>query len=163
MAKLKATSRFSSKGYNGPQLYGVQEVISKLESIGASSEAFAKQAMEETLLLYEKAFREWWLKNGHNRPHSGLHTLDALGSTIEVKDKRTRGEVGFFPYGPENEKGKGAFGLPALFLDIGTKTQDPTYFIFYVSRETAKKAKDLQAQLFHDFIEKCMAGKEVTS
>ena len=162
MAKLKATSRFSSKGYYGPQLYGVEEIISKLESIGASAEDFAKQAMEETLLLYENAFRDWWISNGHNRTHAGLHTLDALGSTIEVKDKKTKGEVGFFPYGPENEKSKGAFGLPALFLDIGTTTQDPTFFVFYVSRETAKKAKDLQAQLFHEFIEKHMAGKEGT-
>ena len=52
MAKLKATSRFSSKGYYGPQLYGVEEIISKLESIGASAEDFAKQTMEETLMLY---------------------------------------------------------------------------------------------------------------
>lgn len=154
MARTRGT--FSNKN-EGISLWGVDELLEKVQALGENITDVAAEAMQESADLIEADLRAFMEK--HTRPGQGPHTIDALGTVIKKHGSSVSGTTGFKM---RNVDGYGNIpvGLPALFLDIGTPHIEPTYFVYYAYKNNLPKILEVQKKVFEKHIQRAMnSGK----
>lgn len=155
MARTRGT--FSNKN-EGITLWGVDELLEKVQAIGANVTDVAAEAMKESADIIEADLRAFMKE--HTRPGRGPHTIDALSTDIKKQGTVVSGTTGFKM---RNVEGYGNIpvGLPALFLDIGTaRGETGTYFVYYAYKNNLPKVLEIQKKVFEKHIQKAMnSGK----
>lgn len=155
MARTRGT--FSNKN-EGISLWGVDELLEKVQAIGENVTDVAAEAMKESADIIEADLRAFM--KDHTRPGQGPHTIDALSTDIKKQGTMVSGTTGFKM---RNVDGYGNIpvGLPALFLDIGTaRGEKGTYFVYYAYKNNLPKVLEIQKKVFEKHIQKAMnSGK----
>lgn len=154
MARTRGT--FSNKN-EGISLWGIDELLEKVQALGENVTDVAAEAMQESADIIEADLRAFMEK--HTRPGQGPHTIDALGTVIKKHGSSVSGTTGFKM---RNVDGHGNIpvGLPALFLDIGTPHIEPTYFVYYAYKNNLSKVLEVQKKVFEKHIQRAMnSGK----
>ena len=154
MARIRGT--FSNKN-EGISLWGIDELLKKVQALGENVTDVAAEAMQESADIIEADLRAFMKE--HTRPGQGPHTIDALGTVIKKQGTSVSGTTGFKM---RNVDGYGNIpvGLPALFLDIGTPHIEPTYFVYYAYKNNLSKVLEVQRSVFEKHIQKAMnSGK----
>ena len=146
---------FSNQG-GGISLWGVDELISKLESLGGNVGDAAEEALKRSAEIVEADMRNFMKE--HTKPTPGPHTIDTLDTEIKRSGTSISGVTGFKM---RNVPGAGDIpvGLPALFLDIGTQGGPhikPTYFVYYAYKNNADKITHAQREVFRRYISDIM-------
>ena len=155
MARTRGT--FSNKN-EGISLWGVDELLEKVQALGENITDVAAEAMQDSADIIEADLRSFMKE--HTRPGQGPHTIDALGTEIKKHGSMVSGTTGFKM---RNVEGYGNIpvGLPALFLDIGTaRGETGTYFVYYAYKNNLPKVMEIQKKVFEKHIQKAMnSGK----
>ena len=143
---------FSNQG-GGISLWGVDELIAKLDALGGNIADAAEEALTRTAEIIESDMRHFM--EPHTRTGPGPHTIDALGTVIKRTGTSISGATGFKM---RNVPGSGDIpvGLPALFLDIGTPHIKPTYFVYYAYKNNVDKIAQVQKDVFRRYISDIM-------
>lgn len=143
---------FSNQG-GGISLWGVDELIAKLDAMGGNIADAAEEALTRTAEIIEADMRHFM--EAHTRKGPGPHTIDALGTVIKKSGTSISGTTGFKM---RNVPGSGDIpvGLPALFLDIGTPHIKPTYFVYYAYKNNVDRIAQVQKDVFRRYISDIM-------
>ena len=154
MAK-RMRGTFSNQG-GGISLWGVDELIAKLDALGGGVGDAAEEALKRSAEIIEADMRNFM--EDHTKPTPGPHTIDTLGTVIKKSGTSITGATGFKM---RNVEGAGniTVGLPALFLDIGTQGGPhirPTYFVYYAYKNNADKIAQGQKDVFRRYISDIM-------
>ena len=146
---------FSNQG-GGISLWGVDELIAKLDALGGGVADAAEEALKRSAEIVETDMRNFM--KAHTKPTPGPHTIDTLDTEIKRAGTSIAGVTGFKM---RNVPGSGDIpvGLPALFLDIGTYGGPhikPTYFVYYAYKNNADKIAQVQREVFRRYISDIM-------
>lgn len=148
MAKRGGTGnkngKFSHSGRVSLDFYGFSELLQKIDDAGGNvTDALSKSLVASSKPI-ERDLGEFMVK--HHRTgrtissFENLLNVDRMGLFIDYK-------LGF---------NKDKHGLPALFLDIGTPTQNPHYFIYYAFNNNVDRVKAEQEKALREILEELM-------
>ena len=143
MAKKKK-GNFSHNGGVSLDFYGFQELLEKITKAGGNLEDALSKSLQASAKPIENDLRSFMSKHHRSgatiRSFENVHSVDRVGGYVYYK-------LGF-------NKDKG--GLPALFLDIGTPTIKPTFFVYYAFTSNADRVKKEQEQALIELLEDLM-------
>lgn len=127
--------------------YGGDEIIQRLDKAGANVE----EALGTALLNSAEPIKVELIDFIKKHRYTG-QTEDTF--VTEVKTDLTKNKL-YCYVGFNLKKEDGKPGLPALFLNYGTPTQEPTYFIDNAIEKNLEKIKKIQIET----LEKILCGK----
>lgn len=130
----KSKGNFSHGGYVGLDFFGFEEILQKIsdaegnvvDAVVKAAKASAKP-IEADLLKFIRSHR---LTGDTEDSFTNIHDMKKGYGIISYK-------LGF-------DKNNG--GLPALFLDIGTPTIKPSFFVYYAFRNNVDRVKAEQEE-----------------
>lgn len=119
--------------------YGTDEIIQKLDRLGVDVKEELKNAL---LKCAEKPVQEMrdFIATNHHRTGATENSL-----IVRTEDDDDNGKV-FVRVGFNLNKEDGKPGLPALFLNYGTPTQEPTFFINKIIENDIDEIKRIQQE-----------------
>lgn len=129
MAKKRKGRGTSLK--NGIELYGVSELLKKIEAAGGNVDEACKKAVDASLEIVGADMQKFM--QGHRRTGDTIGSYEQIPATI--KDGKIEAVVGY-----DAKNG----GLPAIFLDVGTPKIKPSFFRYYAVNNNAAKLKEAQ-------------------
>lgn len=131
MAKKRKYRGSSIKGGNMIELYGVSDLLKKIEAAGGKVDEAVKKATDNSLEYVGMQMQLFMM--GHR--DSG----DTYKSFEQVPAKVNGGKVEAI-VGYDTKDG----GLPSIFLDVGTPKQKPHFFRYYAVRNSSKQIQEIQ-------------------
>lgn len=138
--KGKGKYRGSSiKRKNIVEMYGVSDLLKKIEEAGGNVEAACKKAVDDS--LEQVGMKMQLFMMGHK--HSGNTYASYEQIMASIKDNSVTAMVGY------NAK-KG--GLPAIFLDVGTPKQRPYFFRYYAVEDSRKQIEEIQRNALNEIL-----------
>lgn len=144
MAKRKARGTFSHSGTVGLDFYGFDELLRKIVDAGGKLEDALVESLKASsepigadLLLFMAK---------HHR------TGDTAASFTDVVDVEKTGGYIWYKLGFDIKKG----GLPALFLDIGTPTITPSFFVYYAFENNMDRVVQAQEHALKKVLKELM-------
>ena len=158
--RVRGTFSDASINYGeGMRLWGISDLIDKLDELQANVLEVAEQAIKESSAIVEKSMRDFM--KGHTRPGEGPHTIDALGTEVKQKGTSVQSVTGFKM---RDVPGQGDIpvGLPALFLDIGTiggPHIKPTFFVYYAYKDNEDRIREVNYEIFKKAVDDAMKEK----
>jgi HK97 gp10 family phage protein len=129
----------SVKRGNLIEMYGVKDLLNKIEKAGGKVDEAVSKAVDESLKIVGADMQNFML--GHKDTGDTLESYTQLPSTI--KDGKVESIVGY-----EIKKG----GLPAIFLDVGTPTQKGYFFRYYAVENNRQQIEEIQRQTLNDIL-----------
>lgn len=130
----------SVKRGNFVEIYGVSELLKKIEQAEGKVDEAVKKAVDNSLEYIGMKMQLFMM--GHRL------TGETYSSYEQVKAKNKNGKVEAIT-GYDIEKG----GLPALFLDVGTPTQRPYFFRYYAIENSSKEIAEIQRNTLEEIFE----------
>lgn len=130
----------SVKRGNFVEIYGVSELLKKIEQAEGKVDEAVKKAVDNSLEYIGMKMQLFMM--GHRL------TGETYSSYEQVKAKIKNGKVEAIT-GYDIEKG----GLPALFLDVGTPTQRPYFFRYYAIENSSKEIAEIQRNTLEEIFE----------
>ena len=137
MAKKVRGSSLNGKGL---EMYGVSDLLKKIENAGGNVENAVKKAVDESLKIVGADMQKFMA--GHKLTGDTMRSYEQTPAQIGKKGL-IEAEVGY------NAK-KG--GLPAIFLDVGTPKMKPYFFRYYAVENNRKRIEDIQQQALNDIL-----------
>lgn len=140
MAKTRKYRGSSVKRENLIEMYGVSEMLKKIEQAGGKVEEAVKRAVDESLKIVGNDMQ--------NFMSSHQQTGDTMRS-YEQKPAEMKGDKVVATAGYNAKKG----GLPAIFLDVGTPKQKPHFFRYYAVENNSKRIREIQQKTLDEILE----------
>lgn len=139
MAKKGKYRGSSIKGKNIVEMYGVSDLLKKIESAGGKVDTAVQKAVDNSLEQVGMKMQLFML--GHKE--SG----DTYASYEQIKASMKNNEVGaMVGYNIKNG------GLPAIFLDVGTPKQKPYFFRYYAVENSRKQIEEIQKETLNEIL-----------
>lgn len=142
MAKKKGS--FSHHGGVSLDFYGFEELLQKIIDAGGDLEDSLSQSLKASAKPISNDLTSFMRK--HHR------TGDTLRSFEDVHDVDKMRGIIHYKLGFDIKKG----GLPALFLDLGTPTMKPTFFVYYAFKNNEDRVKREQENALLEILEDLM-------
>lgn len=137
MAKKGKYRGSSLKG--GFELYGVSELLKKIEAAGGNVDAACKKAVDASLEIVGDEMQNFM--SGHRLTGDTMASFEQVPAT--VKDGKIEAVVGY------NAKNG---GLPAIFLDVGTPKQKPYFFRYYAVENNTARLREVQHAALNEIL-----------
>lgn len=131
MAKKGKYRGSSIKRGNMIEMYGVSDLLKKIEAAGGKVDEAVKKATDNS--LEQVGMKMQLFMQGHR--DSG----DTYKSYEQVPAKVNGGKVEAI-VGYDTKNG----GLPSIFLDVGTPKQKPHFFRYYAVQNSSKQIQEIQ-------------------
>ena len=137
---------FSHRKGVGLNFYGLTELLQKIDDAGGSVPEALSRAIQESSAPIGADMLKFMAQ--HHR------TGKTAASYTDVVDIKGYGSSGFITYklGFDTKKG----GLPALFLDIGTPTITPSFFVYYAIENNADNVVQAQQRALEKALKELM-------
>lgn len=129
----------SVKRGNLVEMYGVSDLLKKLEAAGGNVDEAVKKAVDNSLELVGMQMQLFML--GHKE------TGETYGSYEQIKAVVKGGKVEAM-VGYDAKKG----GLPSIFLDVGTPTQTPHFYRYYAVENNIDAIKGIQQDTLKEIL-----------
>lgn len=139
MAKTRKYRGSSVKRENLIEMYGVSELLKKIEDAGGKVEDAVKKAVDESLKIVGNDMQNFM--SSHKQSGDTMESYEQ--KSAEVKGDKIVANAGY------NVK-KG--GLPAIFLDVGTPKQKPHFFRYYAVENNSKKIREVQTKALDEIL-----------
>ena len=123
------------------QLYGVSELLQKIEKAGGKADEAVKKCVENSLTQVGMKMQLFMME--HRFTNDTYNSFEILPVKLN-KDGKVTGSAGY-----DVEKG----GLPAVFLDVGTPNQQPYYFRYYAINNSRKQLEQIQQATLREILE----------
>ena len=145
--KGKGKGNFSHHGSVTVDFFGFEEYLQKIadaegnivDAVVKAAKASAKPIEADLLGFIRPITREG----------DYVHTIDAFRNVHDMKKG-----YGIISYKLGFDKDNG--GLPALFLDIGTPTITPSFFVYYAFRNNVDRVKAEQEEALKEVLRELM-------
>jgi hypothetical protein len=125
------------------EFYGASDLLKKIEAAGGDVENAISQAVVRSMASPKNDLQAFMTSH-----HLTGVTERSWGETsIEWKNGKLEYAVGF-----NLKKG----GIGALFLDVGTPKQSPTYFIYNTVQRNLTKIRDAQQQALQEIFKELL-------
>ena len=129
----------SIKRGNIVEMYGVSDLLKKLEAAGGRVDEAAKKAVDNSLELVGMNMQLFMMSH----KESGETYASYEQVKASAKDGNVSAMVGY------NAKNG---GLPAIFLDVGTPKQKPYLFRYYAVENSSKEIKEIQQETLNEIL-----------
>lgn len=123
------------------QLYGVTELLQKIEKAGGNADKAVKKCVEAS--LEQVGMKMQLFMMDHRRTSDTYNSFEILPVKLNKAGKVT-GSAGY-------EVSKG--GLPAVFLDVGTPNQQPKFFRYYAINNSRQELEEIQQATLREILE----------
>lgn len=141
MAKNARKFKGSSiKRGNIVEMYGVSDLLKKIEAAGGKVDEAVKKAVDNSLEQVGMKMQLFML--GHKESGDTYNSYEQIMASI--KGNKVEAMVG---YNVENG------GLPAIFLDVGTPKQKPYFFRYYAVENSRKQIEEIQRATLNEILE----------
>lgn len=120
-------------------MYGVSDLLKKIEAAGGNVDNACKKAVDESLKIVGAEMQDFMSK--HKFSGDTIASYEQVPAT--VTDGTINAVVGF------NAK-KG--GLPAIFLDVGTPKQKPYFWKYYAVNNNTKRLQEIQQSTLNEIL-----------
>lgn len=140
MAKSRKFKGSSIKRGNIVEMYGVSDLLKKIEAAGGKVDEAVKKAVNNSLEQVGMKMQLFML--GHKESGETYASFEQIMASI--KDNKVEAMVGY------NVKNG---GLPAIFLDVGTPKQKPYFFRYYAVENSRKQIEEIQRATLNEILE----------
>lgn len=140
MAKARKYKGSSIKRGNIVEMYGVSDLLNKIEAAGGKVDEAVKKAVDASLEQVGMKMQLFML--GHKESGDTYNSYEQIMASI--KDNKVEAMVGY------NVKNG---GLPAIFLDVGTPKQKPHFFRYYAVENSRKQIEEIQRATLNEILE----------
>lgn len=141
MAKKARKFKGSSiKRKNIVEMYGVSDLLQKIEKAGGKVDEAVKKAVDASLEQVGMKMQLFMLE--HRESGDTYRSYEQIMASI--KDNSVEAMVGY------NAKNG---GLPAIFLDVGTPKQKPYFFRYYAVENSRKQIEEIQRTTLNEILE----------
>lgn len=130
----------SIKSGNIVEMYGVSDLLNKIEAAGGKVDEAVKKAVNASLAQVGMKMQLFML--GHKESGDTYSSYEQIMASI--KDNKVEAMVGY------NIKNG---GLPAIFLDVGTPKQKPYFFRYYAVENSRKQIEEIQRATLNEILE----------
>ena len=130
----------SVKRGNLIEMYGVSELLKKIESANGNVDNAVKRAVDKSLEIVGSDMQNFMA--GHKQ------TGDTMESYEQVPAKEGKNGLIEATAGYNAKKG----GLPAIFLDVGTPKMKPYFYRYYAVENNRKRIEDIQRETLNDIL-----------
>ena len=133
--------KYKKKGNNTGRIdyYGTDEIVQKLDRLGVDVSQALKTALLKSAEKPAQEMRDFIATN-HRRTKTTENSL-----IVKTEEDEDNGKL-FVRVGFNLNKEDGKPGLPALFLNYGTPTQEPTFFIDKIIENDIDEIKRIQQE-----------------
>ena len=130
----------SIKRGNIVEMYGVSDLLKKIEAAGGRVNEAVQKAVDNSLELVGLHMQLFML--GHKHTGDTYASYDHIKAS--VKGNSVEAMVGY-----DAKNG----GLPAIFLDIGTPKQKPYFFRYYAVENNRQQIEEIQRATLNEILE----------
>lgn len=130
----------SIKRGNIVEMYGMSDLLKKIEAAGGKVDQAIKKAVDNSLEQVGMQMQLFML--GHKETGDTYSSYEQIKASI--KGNSVEAMVG---YSVKNG------GLPAIFLDVGTPKQKPYFFRYYAVENSSKAIKEIQQATLNEILE----------
>lgn len=140
MAKKKAYRGSSVKRKTLVEMYGVSDLLKKIEAAGGKVDEAVKKAVDNSLEQVGMKMQLFIMQ--HRLTGDTYKSYEQLPAKAE--GNKVEATVGY-----NIEKG----GLPAIFLDVGTPKQKPHFFRYYAVENSRQQIEEIQRATLNEILE----------
>ena len=137
MASNKKYRGSSIKRQNIVEMYGVGEILNKIEKAGGKVDEAVKKAVDESLKIVGADMQSFMKQ--HKLTGETISSYEQIPA--EISTNNVNAMVGY------NVKNG---GLPAIFLDVGTPNQKGYFFRYYAVENNRKKIEEIQKNTLNE-------------
>lgn len=130
----------SVKRGNLVEMYGVSDLLKKIEAAGGKVDEAVKKATDASLKIVGEDMQEFMAK--HRLTGETMDSYEQVPAVAE--NGKITAQVGY------NAK-KG--GLPAIFLDVGTPKRKGHFYRYYAVENNRKKIEETQRAALNEILE----------
>ncbi len=140
MAKSRKYRGSSIKSGNIVEMYGVSDLLKKIEAVGGKVDEAVKKAVDNSLEQVGMKMQLFMI--GHKESGETYASYEQISASI--KGNSVEAMVGY------NSKNG---GLPAIFLDVGTPKQKPYFFRYYAVENSRQQIEKIQRDTLNEILE----------
>lgn len=140
MAKSRKYRGSSIKRGNIVEMYGVSDLLKKIEAAGGKVDEAVKKAVDNSLEQVGMKMQLFMI--GHKESGETYASYEQISASI--KGNSVEAMVGY------NTKNG---GLPAIFLDVGTPKQKPYFFRYYAVENSRQQIEEIQRYTLNEILE----------
>ena len=140
MAKSRKYRGSSIKRGNIVEMYGVSDLLKRIEAAGGKVDEAVKKAVDNSLEQVGMKMQLFMI--GHKESGETYASYEQISASI--KGNSVEAMVGY------NSKNG---GLPAIFLDVGTPKQKPYFFRYYAVENSRQQIEKIQRDTFNEILE----------
>lgn len=131
-----------SRGNSGGkiELYGISELLQKIEKAGGKADEAVKKCVENSLEQVGMKMQLFMME--HRRTSDTYNSFEIL--PVKLRAGKVSGSAGY-----DIDKG----GLPAIFLDVGTPNQQPKFFRYYAINNSRQELEQIQQATLREILE----------
>ena len=130
----------SLKRGNIVEMYGMKELLNKIEDAGGKVDEAVAKAVNNSLEQVGMKMQLFMLE--HRETGDTYQSYEQI--MARIKDNKVEAMVGY-----NVEKG----GLPSIFLDVGTPKQTPYFFRYYAVENSREQIKQIQRATLNEILE----------
>lgn len=129
----------SIKRKNIIEMYGVSDLLNKLEKAGGNVDQAVKKCVENSLQQVGMKMQLFMMEHRDTGETMDSYTMQP----VKIKDGKVTSLVGY-----EIKKG----GLPAIFLDVGTPTRKGYFFRYYAVENSRPQLEQIQRATLEEIL-----------
>lgn len=135
----------------GLEMYGVSDLLKKIETAGGNVHAAVQKAVDNTLEQVGMKMQLFMLEHRDSgETYESFELIPATAGAVKVGKETYNvndGVTGLVGY--NSKKG----GLPAIFLDVGTPKLKPYFFRYYAIENSRKEIEKIQRDTLNEILE----------
>lgn len=140
MAKRSKFKGSSIKRGNLVEMYGVSDLLKKIEAAGGKVDEAVKKATDNSLEQVGMKMQLFMME--HRQTGETIASYEQIKA--ELNGESVQAMVGY------NVKNG---GLPAIFLDVGTPKRKPYFFRYYAIENSRQQIEEIQRATLNEILE----------